>query len=115
MAGSAKKVADIQKQRKPTDGEPELPTDPEVVSASLSDLPPALPSKSDGGGIFLSRQTRESSAPGILCMSGGDLYDFKRANRNSLNCLSWRRGTFRNGTCSDRTPNNQTAKVHSSN
>jgi hypothetical protein len=41
---------------------------PEVVSASLCDLPPALPSKSDGGGIFLSRQNWESetSTPGVF-------------------------------------------------
>jgi hypothetical protein len=29
---------------------------PEVLSASLSDLPPALPSKTDGGGILFSCQ-----------------------------------------------------------
>jgi hypothetical protein len=29
---------------------------PEVFSASLGDLPPTLPSKTDGGGIFFLRQ-----------------------------------------------------------
>jgi hypothetical protein len=29
---------------------------PEVFSASFGNLPPTLPSKTDGGGIFLSRQ-----------------------------------------------------------
>jgi hypothetical protein len=45
---------------------------PEVFSASFGDLPPALPSKTDGGGIFLSRQNWESlgSAPRVLCTSG---------------------------------------------
>jgi hypothetical protein len=41
----------------------------EVVRTSLGDLPPAPPSKTDGGGIFLLWQNLAIQLSNVLCMS----------------------------------------------
>ena len=63
---------------------------PKVFSASLGDLPPAFPSKTDGGGVFLSRQPGESLrlAPWVLCITGGGVERWAQ-QRKQLACALW--------------------------